>query len=203
MKKIFIGLAVLSVFAMAQRDSDRLVLELYDAKIITKYKCEPKESSWYEFNTSKDDELEKICGNKTKGFQKVKKIGYFADEDLFSYDKKIYFDEVPEFNKISLEKVLKDIKSEVIPSSYINKLYTYKSVKYKLFIQTPYGDKELLEKGVVDDKSSLIYIPKYTKLKTYTNTYSISSMKDCIDGEIWHKLKDKKPKKYCEWVSVR
>lgn len=77
MKKILLGAMLLSTLffgAEIKKDTvafDNLVVKFYGLSIKRTYKCEPKESKWFGFNTKKDYEIEKYCKNSLDNYASV------------------------------------------------------------------------------------------------------------------------------------
>ncbi|WP_152632606.1 hypothetical protein [Aliarcobacter butzleri] len=210
MKKILLGTMLLSTLffgAEIKKDtvaSDNLVVEFYGLSIERTYKCEPKESKWFQFNTKKDDEIEKYCKNSLDNYTSVDS-GMFYNDGYNRYIKKS-FNNVSLINKFNINEIFKDVKvAEAITSKvyldvyYLDKINEKKSAKYEIYLITPNNEKVNISKGNINEEEFVLDIPKTLVLNKYTNTYDIDNLRECIDGKIWIKKYGKMSGDECFW----
>jgi hypothetical protein len=206
-KLLLLGLLAGSLFGSVA--SDVLVVELRNASIDFEFKCEKKESSWYEFDTEKDDALDEYCKDKTVGSVHLNYDSALPSGTGYSYvqnEREIQYSEIPEDYKISVLEILKEVTtwSTLEPAPHppyeLELVNKNPKVYCNLFIKTPINKRKYIFKSLkVSMENHTIDIPRDIELKKYTNTYSIDGQKECIDGKIWIKKYGKMSGDKCGW----
>ncbi len=211
MKKILLGAMLLSTLffgAEIKKDTvafDNLVVKFYGLSIKRTYKCEPKESKWFGFNTKKDYEIEKYCKNSLDNYASVDSGLFYNNHGYDRYIEKS-FNNISSLNKFNINEIFKDVEiAKPIASKvdlgvyYLDKINEKKSAQYEIYLITPNNEKNFISKGNINEKEFALDIPKTLVLNKYTNTYNIDNLRECIDGKVWIKKYGKMSGDECFW----
>lgn len=202
MRKIFLGLVLIINCLYSEIYKEKLILELKEYNSYSIYKCEKKQSKWYQFDTEKDKEIDDNCGGVDKTVR-----GFNSFKNNFNIKKDLIVNLPVKFSivKVNFHHVSFTYKIyENYPTiDFLEKIEDVYEIEYSLHIDNPIKNKNLVYKNHVKGNKPLkIIYDKNIDLKTYTNTYDIDDIRECIDGKIWVKKYGKMSGDKCDWIET-